>query len=302
MAAIVHATTVLPTPVSVPVTNSPETERLGYAARAWSNRIAERCACAAWVAPASPYGRANLRRGPLELARVVARHCRQAQPRAALRHGRGPDRLREHSPLQRSLAHGHGSCGVAHDQRHDRALTGWDREPLVAERVTQRLGIAAHALDPAGVLAHQVERGQCRGDDRRRGPGGEDQRARDVHEVSGHLRVAAGVGAVGAERLAEGPDDDVHLALEAGFGDGSTPFRPEDAGRVCLVDHHPRVVAACEVHDAARAAQCRRPSRTRCRSRSGCPGRPPRAGPTRGGRCRGGRRRTCRLAPAGTRR
>ena len=40
------------------------------------------------------------------------------------------------------------------------------------------------------------------------------------------LGVAAGVGAVGAERLAERADDDVHLALEPGLRDGAAAPGP----------------------------------------------------------------------------
>ena len=64
-----------------------------------------------------------------------------------------------------------------------------------------------------------------------------------------HRLVAAGVRAVGAERLAQRADDHVDLALEPGLGDRAAAARAQRAGAVRLVDHHARVVAAGELDD-----------------------------------------------------
>ena len=78
-ATIAAATTVLPTPVSVPVTNSP--------------RINRRRAAGAGV----PHRGGERRRGGPQLAGLVGGHHRQAQARGAARHRRRADRLGEHA-------------------------------------------------------------------------------------------------------------------------------------------------------------------------------------------------------------
>jgi hypothetical protein len=71
----------------------------------------------------------------------------------------------------------------------------------------------------------------------------EDERAGGVDEEVDRCGAGAGVGAVGAERLAEGADDDVDLAAEAGRRDRSAPAGSDGARRVGLVDHQPAAVA-----------------------------------------------------------
>ena len=120
---------------------------------------------------------------------------------------------------------------------------------MVHERVAQRPGVPAQLVDPLGLLAEDLEsrHGGGRGG---WGKGGrEDQRARPVDEELGELLLAADVGPVGAERLAEGADHQIHLALEPGRGHRAAPAGAEAARRVRLVDHHARVVALSELDD-----------------------------------------------------
>src|SRR6202035_888068 len=75
------------------------------------------------------------------------------------------------------------------------------------------------------------------------------QGTRAIDEVARRLGIAACVGAVAAERLSERSDDYVDLALEACGGDAPAPSRAERAGRVRLVDEHPRVIAVRQLDD-----------------------------------------------------
>ena len=110
------------------------------------------------------------------------------------------------------------------------------------------------------------------------------------------------VGAVGAERLAERPDDHVDLVLEPGSATEPAPAGPDAAGAVGLVDHHARVVALRQLDDLGqrRDVAVHREDAVGHDQRAAALGL--RAAPTRGGRGRSGRRRTSRPARAGSRR
>src|SRR6201999_1130511 len=78
----------------------------------------------------------------------------------------------------------------------------------------------------------------------------EDEGAGAVDEQVDGLRVGADIGTVGAERLAEGADDDVNLAAEAGGGDRAATTGTDGAGGVRLIDHQPAAVAAGQLAES----------------------------------------------------
>ena len=123
-------------------------------------------------------------------------------------------------------------------------------QALFRQRLPQHRCVALQLLHAPRLLAQQLERRHRGRHGRWRQRGGEDQRARGVDQVLRHLLVAAHVGPVGAERLAEGADDHVDLVLQPRLGHRAAPVRPDRAGAVRLVDHHARVVALRQLDDA----------------------------------------------------
>ena len=231
--AIAAATTVLPTSVPVPVTKTPgvppaPSSRRRPGARGWASE-AELAG-----------GGADLPRGPRQLLGPVGRHHRAAQPRGALGHGRRPDPLGEDAALERRSQSSIVALRLADLDRHDLGLRARRRSsPSAASAVAQRRGVRLQPLDPLRLGFEQLQRRRRRADGRRRRRGREDEGAGGVDEEVDRLGVGADVGAVGAERLAEGADDDVDLAAEAGGGDRAATAGADRAGGVRLVDHQP---------------------------------------------------------------
>ena len=174
------ATTVLPTPVSVPVTNSPRMPTAGLHAAALrparrrpSQRVARpprrrrRGAASAARALAGPEP-ACAPRGPSVRAASrssavrVRGHRRQPQPRGAGGHGRRADRLREDAALERR-------AGRAASRRRASPTTsgticvsrvGRRRSPRARARCAARARSACSRSTRRGSLAQQLERGQ----------------------------------------------------------------------------------------------------------------------------------------------
>ena len=282
-AAIAPATTVLPTPVSVPVTNRP--------------RISARPA----LTP--PAGAARRRRRRTRAAARPRRSTARPRParsrtggsRCAARPGRGRARRRAARPCvcdaitaSRSrdvpsgtvggrIACANTPCSSAASQIRIASpasptisgtiwrLRARHVEALAGELVAQRRRVVGEPLDAPRLLLQQLERRHRRRDRRRRQPGGEDQRPRGVDEVARHRVVAGDERAVGAERLAERADDHVDLALEPGLGDRAAPAR----ARACRCRARRRPSRArrggARARRSPRAARRRRPSRTRRR-------------------------------------
>ena len=252
------ATTVLPTSVPVPVTKTPRRARARstpQAASGWGASEAELAR-----------GAADQLRGALQLLGAVGGHHREAQARGALGHGRWADALGEDAALEHPLAEVHRRSPR---RRPRSARSGSGRRPVPRpvgrERGAQsRDAFACRRSTRCGWI-EQLQRRRGRRDRRRRRGGGEDEGAGAVDQVVDRLGVGADVGAVGAERLAEGADDDVDLAAEAGGGDRTAPAGADRAGGVGLVDHQPAAVAASQLQRAPAAGRRRRPSRRRRR-------------------------------------
>ena len=155
--------------------------------------------------------------------------------------------------------------GVAHDERHDLRLRVPDGQAVSAERLAQHVPVALELLDAARLLAQQAERRHRRRHRGRGQRGGEDQRPRRVDQVLGQRALAADVGAVGAERLAERAHDHVHLVLEPGGRDRAAALGAER--RRCR-GPRPRARgrrSAAPAPRSPRAGPRRRPSRRRRR-------------------------------------
>ena len=103
----------------------------------------------------------------------------------------------------------------ADHERQDLRLASRSWMPSSASASASSRALRCSLNTRSRLLDQQLERGQRAGDGRRRQRGREDQRARGVDQVLRHRAVAAGVRAVGAERLAERADDDVDLVLDA---------------------------------------------------------------------------------------
>ena len=186
-----HATTVLPTPVSVPVTNSPRTgltrrrrPRLVRARRRTGcARARDRCR-AGGLAPASRAAARDLRVPPMRARRRVRGHRREPQPRAALRHGGRPDRLREDAARRARSQTSPRRARLADHQRHDlRSRPGGRRGPARRARRAASGALRRTRSIRRGCSRSSSSAASAAGDDRRRRPGREDQRARGVDEV-----------------------------------------------------------------------------------------------------------------------
>ena len=138
---------------------------------------------------------------------------------------------------------------IAEHERHDVHLVLAHGEALRGQRAAQASSIGVQALHPVRALLQKRKCRQCPGHGGRRRGRGEDQRTGGVDQVARQLAIAAHVGAVGAEGLAERADDHVDLSLQAGGRNGPAAARPEDPDRVCLVDHHTRADRARDFHD-----------------------------------------------------
>ena len=194
-------------------------------------------------------GAAERARGVAQLGLRVRGHDRQPQPRRALghvgrQHGADVDAL-----LERAVGDPQRQPGVADHERDDVRVGAGDLEALARELGAQQLRVGLQLLDPARLLAQQLERRHRGGDDGRGRGGGGRQRARVGGEVAGERAVAGRERAVGAERGGERADDDVDLALEAGGGDRAAPVRADGAEAVRLADHDAHVVAVGERDD-----------------------------------------------------
>ncbi len=242
-------------------------------------------------------------RRPLQLARPVCRHRREAQPRGALGHGRRPDSLGEDAALQQPLAERHRPLRVADLERDDLGLAAADgagpRRP--ARRAASRRSPAARSTR-CGAASSSSSAASAAAS---AGGGGAVEKTNGraaLTRYSRSSRLGADIGAVGAERLAERADDQVDLAAEPGRGDRAAAARPERPGRVRLVDHQPAAVAAGQLGQACQ----RRDVAVHREDAVGDDQRPaalvPARGPRRGARRRRGGRRRSRPARAGSRR
>ena len=208
-------------------------------------------------------GRGERGRRRAQLVLRVARHRHQPEPRRAGGHGGradglgedaappGPPRTAPWPPPPRRRPAARSACARAPRRSRGRRAppAGRGRWPAAGRRGP---GSSRSSRRPASAAPRHG----------RRQRGGVDQRAGAVDEVLRHRRVAAGEGAVGAERLAERADHHVHLALEPELGHEAAAARPDDAGRVRLVDHDAGAVAAARARRSRPAARGRRPWRT----------------------------------------
>ena len=188
-------------------------------------------------------------RGLDELLLAVGGHHGQPQPRGHRGDRRRADRLREHAARQGGLAHAHGELGIADDQRHDLSARVTDVKALADQPGAQGGGVGGELVHPAGLLLQQVESRESSGHRRGRQCGREDEGARGVEQVARHLVIAGDEGAVGAERLAQRPDDHVDLILEPGLGEGAAAAGAERARAVGVVDDRAQAVALGELDD-----------------------------------------------------
>ena len=136
-------------------------------------------------------GERRLAEHPGGLAQLVLRvrgHDREAQPRRAVGDRGRADRLREDPALERGLADPHRDVGR---RRRSAGRSGSSsRRPRSPRARARRAGPRrwrCRRSTRRGCSNEQVERGHRAGDRRRRRGGGEDQRARGVGEVRGHL-------------------------------------------------------------------------------------------------------------------
>ena len=274
VAAIADATTVLPTSVSVPVTNSPRSarlrgtrrgrRRLGGMRRAKLGGRDRRARCAGLAC-----GGAELRRRPFELGRVVASpsppaaaaSCPRARSAGLIACANTP---RCSARSQTATAR----RGVAErPAARSRVSPAGDREALLRRARRAASGhCGARARCGAGCSRTSSSAASAAGDDGRRGAGGEDQRAGGVHEVSRHRRRRS----TRRRRRSRAPCRACRRSTSTSPSRPAAatlprPPGPEHAGRVRLVHHHARVVAVARARRSARAARRRRPSRRRRR-------------------------------------
>ena len=270
-------------------------------------RSAPGCSCAPRPA-GSPVGgpEAGAQRGPAEHPGGVAQlglrvrgHHRQPQPRAcprprpaaARRRRRRPARARS-SAIRRRQPRRRRSRARRCARRRPRR-----RSPRARARCAA-VGVGLQLLDPARLLAQQLERRHRRGDDGRgrRGRGG--QRARVRGQVAGERAVAGARtrrrrrARCRASRRRRRPRARARRRRPRRARPGRRRRAPCDS-----LDHQRARRGGARARRSPRAARGRRRARTRPRSRSAPRGRRRCAGPRRGARRRRGRRRSV-SAPA----
>ncbi len=173
----------------------------------------------------------------------VGGHDGQTQATGAGRDGRWPDGLGEDPIGEEPLAERHRVAGLSDHQRNDLCVRSGRLQAFGPEPVTEYGGIRPQALHPLGAFGEQLQSRRCSRHRRGRRSGREDERAGGVDQEVGQLPRAADVGAVAAERLAQGPDDQVDLARQAAGGHRAPAPGPETAGGVGLIDHQPAAMA-----------------------------------------------------------
>src|SRR4051795_1622832 len=183
-AQIAAASTVLPTPVSVPVTKTPRMRRgrlLGtprtLPARKRGERrsggFGEAVEDARAVGFAQRLDRHGLRavayhrahRGGQHCGRLLkfgpSVRCHDGQPKAGGSFGdrRGPDRLREYPFFEGAFAHPDRAVSRTDDKREHLSPGAAGGHPVTGQRLAHDLGVPLKAVNPPRFLDHQVQRG-----------------------------------------------------------------------------------------------------------------------------------------------
>ena len=250
-AQIAAATTVLPTPVSVPVTKRPRRARRRRArpSKTLRGRRPARPPGArprTHAPPATPRGLAQLGLG-------VRRHHREPQPRACPPGTVGGRIAWANTPRSSARSQAAIAASASPTTSGTICVVGLrHRQALLRQRLAQHRRVALQLLDAPRLLAQQLERRQRRRHGRRRQRGREDQRARGVDQVLGHRAVAA----ARRRRRSRAPCRACRRSRRPRprarpRRPRPRPSGPERAGAVRLVDHHARVVALRQLDDLA---------------------------------------------------
>ena len=144
--------------------------------------------------------------------------------------------------LENGLGHRHGLACLADDDRQNLRAGRAQRIAERTEAVCQLPGVGPQLLSPLGFPLYNIECGEHRRRHRRRNCRGIDETPRPIHQPVNQRMTAGHKGPYAAQRLAQGAHLDIDLSGQAEFFNQTAAVRPEHAGCVGLINHHPGVV------------------------------------------------------------